>query len=81
LESLRREKEITEKQKMEIEIINDYSKKLNSKLDLDKILDEIFEYFDDRYSIEGIIIQFLDKEKNEFYSYKTTTPENAAGNY
>ncbi|HNC00954.1 MAG TPA: adenylate/guanylate cyclase domain-containing protein, partial [Leptospiraceae bacterium] len=78
LESLRREKEITEKQKMEIEIINDYSKKLNSKLDLDKILDEIFEYFDDRYSIEGIIIQFLDKEKNEFYSYKTTTPENAA---
>jgi|JI9StandDraft_1071089.scaffolds.fasta_scaffold00704_19 class 3 adenylate cyclase len=78
LESLRREKEITEKQKKEIEIISDYSKKLNSKLDLDKILDEIFAYFEERYSIEGIIIQFLDKEKNEFFSYKTTTPENAS---
>ncbi len=70
-------KEATEKQKEELENIGEYSKKLNSKLDLDRILGEIFSYFQDRYNIEAIIMQFYDKEKNEFYTYKTTSPENA----
>jgi len=68
----------TEKQKQEIETIAEYSKKLNSRLNLDTILDDIFAYFNERYNLEGIIVQFLDKEKNEFYTYKTTAPENAS---
>jgi GAF domain-containing protein len=64
----------SEKSRIEIEKLNEFTKKINETTNIDTIMDQIFEYFEREFNIEGIIVLLIDKEKNEFYSFKTTAP-------
>ena len=72
-----KEREKNEDARAEIEKLNEFSKKINATTNLDEVLDQVFEYFDNSFDIESVIVQLVDKEKNELYTYKTTAPDNA----
>ncbi|MDZ4725454.1 MAG: adenylate/guanylate cyclase domain-containing protein [Leptospira sp.] len=64
--------------KNEVVKLNEFTKRINSESLLSKIIDEMFDYIQKTFKIEAIILQLLDYNKNEFYTYNTTTPENVS---
>ncbi|WP_109021215.1 adenylate/guanylate cyclase domain-containing protein [Leptospira kobayashii] len=67
----------TEYAKNEVIKLNEFSKKINSESNLDRIIQEMFDYILKTFGIEGTILQLIDHKKNEFYTYSTTNPEQA----
>jgi len=67
-----------EKARREIEKLNEFSKRINETTNLDRILDEIFDYLNTTYNLEAVIVLLVGRDKEELYSYKTTAPENAS---
>jgi serine phosphatase RsbU (regulator of sigma subunit) len=59
----------------EIQKLNEFSKIINETMNLDEILNKIFAYIDSEYDIDSVIVMLVDKEKNELFSYSTTSPE------
>jgi len=72
------EKLNVEKTQNEIEKLNEFSKRINEMTDLNLILDQVFDYLDEEYDIDAVIVLMVDDAKQNLYSYKTTAPENAS---
>ena len=58
----------------EIERLNEISRRINSITNLDEILETIFAFIKDQFQIEGIWLQFIDRDNQELYTYKSTRP-------
>ena len=69
--------EALQRSRDEIEKISEVAKQINASTDLDQVLDQIFRYFYTEFGAEAVILQMVDKEKNELYTTKTTVPPNA----
>ncbi len=61
----------------EIQNLSDLAKQINASTSLDTILERIFSYFKSEFAVEAAILQLIDRDANELYSYSTTEPENA----
>jgi class 3 adenylate cyclase len=85
IENLNTERNFAEVAKMQMEDaknevikLNEFAKRINSESQLSKIIDEMFDYILKTFKIEGIILQLLDTKKREFYTYKTTIPDDVS---
>jgi class 3 adenylate cyclase len=56
--------------KFEMDKVNLFSKKLNSNIDLDEIIDLIFKYFKNNFQMDFLWLLLFDKPKKEIYTYK-----------
>ena len=65
------------KSEEEIRKLNEVSRQINSKTNLHDILDDVFSYIISEYNIEALILQLVDRENQELYSFQTTAPNGA----
>ncbi|MCR9143038.1 MAG: GAF domain-containing protein [bacterium] len=68
---LRQEQELTEKARAAMESLNSFSRLVNATVELDEVIDYGVAYLRARHDIESIWLQFVDREKNELYTYNT----------
>jgi class 3 adenylate cyclase len=64
------EKNRSEKAYLEIEKLNEISKKINETVSLDDILSMMGEYLKINFDLDNIWLQLVDKKNNELYTYK-----------
>ena len=61
----------------EIRKLSELAKEINASTRLETILERVFAYFESEFAVEAAILQLIDRETNELYSYSTTEPANA----
>ncbi|MCR9140801.1 MAG: GAF domain-containing protein [bacterium] len=61
----------------EIQSLSEIARQVNASTSLDTILERVFAYFQAEFAVEAAILQLIDRDTNELYSYSTTEPENA----
>ncbi|MEQ9364506.1 MAG: adenylate/guanylate cyclase domain-containing protein, partial [Leptospirales bacterium] len=61
----------------EIQNLSEIARQVNASTSLDRILERVFGYFQSEFSVEAAILQLIDSDTNELYSYSTTEPEGA----
>lgn len=66
-----------EESRDEIARISEVARNINATTDIDAILDQVFAYFRTEFNIEAVILQLVDKQEQELYSFKTTAPDQA----
>jgi len=84
LDNINKERNLAEVAKIEMEtarnevlLLNEFTKKINSESQLDKIIDEMFKYINKTFYIDGAIIQLLDDSTKQLYTIRTSEPPNA----
>lgn len=84
LENVNTERNLAEIAKIEMENarnevvkLNEFTKKINSESELEKIIQDMFDYILRTFQIEAIILQLIDKDSKELYTFNTTIPPNA----
>ncbi|TGL57864.1 GHKL domain-containing protein [Leptospira ognonensis] len=75
LKQVARAKKVAEKQKNEIEMLNEFSKKINENFNLDEILDLVGEYITKNFNISHYLLWRLTENEKELYPYKGTFSE------
>ncbi|MEQ9364033.1 MAG: 7TM diverse intracellular signaling domain-containing protein, partial [Leptospirales bacterium] len=74
---------VAESSRIEIEQLNEFSKRINATRDLDEIIDGIFQHIDRSFGCDGIILMLPDRRTNELYAARqlATTASRKVLNY
>ncbi|MCB1188805.1 MAG: hypothetical protein H7A23_06225 [Leptospiraceae bacterium] len=75
-EELEKEKENTLQSMRKIEILNEFTKLINSTESLDVILSHIYDYITKNLGLDTFWLLLVDKDKNNFYTHKLILPKN-----
>lgn len=70
IKEIERQKEIVEVSRNEIETLNDFTKSLNENPDLDFILNKVFSYIANTFSINFIWLNMISGDKKHIFTYK-----------
>ncbi|HNB98111.1 MAG TPA: GAF domain-containing protein, partial [Leptospiraceae bacterium] len=68
------EKEKVESARLEIEKLNEITRKINAESDLVNILEFIFSHLQEEYSIDGTIVLLKDEQEENLRSFHTSAP-------
>ncbi len=80
LNEIQKEKIKVENSKKQIEILNEFSKKINNTISLDSILLDIYNYAKEKYKLEGMGLLLKNPKKNELYTRRVFLPEEFSKN-
>ncbi|MCB1323321.1 MAG: hypothetical protein KDK34_23885, partial [Leptospiraceae bacterium] len=70
----------TERARSELEQLNEFARKINTSIELDEILNQIFEYIEAHFDIEATFVQFYNSKDNtlEYYGCSRSAELNPA---
>lgn len=75
LQKVAQARKVSDKQKYEIEMLNEFSKKINENFNLDEILDLVGEYITQNFNISHYLLWRLTEDEKALFPYKGTFSE------